>query len=309
MPDIITIGSALVDIFVHSKDFQLQNTDQGVVLCQQYGDKVEVDSFQVFGGGGGTNTAVGFQRLGFPAAVVAEMGTDSVAQLVLSELEAEKIETQWLVKEKKEQTGGSVILVGPDGGRTVMVHRGAASQLDLSDIPFADLAKARWIHLSSIGGKPDILQKIFQTVAEHERGLSWNPGKAELQLLSDGQIPAVTAHILLLNQEEWEMVASKQEWLLQQIPVIVVTKGKEGGRILTQGHEYFYQSVPVTSVDDTGAGDAFAVGFISAGLLGKDIITAARWGSLNAAQVVQKVGAKPGLLGRAELETMVAQAN
>jgi len=78
---------------------------------------------------------------------------------------------------------------------------------------------------------------------------------------------------------------------------------------LSAGHETFYQSPLVTSIDDTGAGDAFAVGFVAAHLAGKEVVEAARWGSLNAAQVVQFIGAKRGLLERAELERMLLPAN
>lgn len=304
MPEIVTIGSALVDIFIQSPDFQLQNTEQGVILCQKYGDKVEVDSFQVVGGGGGGNTAVGFTRMGFNTAVVAEMGRDSVAQLVMTELQQEGVETQLLIQERKEQTGGSVILVGPDGGRTVMVHRGAASELDVHDIPFDQLGQTRWIHLSSIGGKLDILQQLFAQVRQQQLGLSWNPGKAELRLIAEGHLPEMAAQILLLNQEEWELVSSHHDQLIRSIPLIVITQGKSGGRVIERGQEMVYEAVTTQSVDDTGAGDAFGVGFVSAHLLGKSTQEATSWGSRNAAAVVQHVGAKHGLLRRAELETM-----
>lgn len=306
MPDIITIGSALVDIFVKSSSFQLQPTDAGTVLCQLYGDKVDVEEFTAFSGGGGSNTAVGFQRMGFSTALVAELGQDSLSSIVKAELADAGVDGQWLIGERQEQTGGSVVLIGPDGGRTVLVHRGAASQLDLHDIPFEELRKTRWIHLSSIAGRQDILEKLFSLIPEHQLRVSWNPGKAELALIAQNIFPSVPVEVLLVNAEEWEVVAPVQEQLLRQIPLVVVTEGRQGGRVLTRQGVVTYASPQIQAVDDTGAGDAFAVGFVTAHILEKSPAEAARWGSLNAVAVVQQLGAKPGLLQRAELETIAA---
>lgn len=306
MSEIITIGSALVDIFVKSNSFQVQPTDNGTVLCQVYGDKVDVEQFAASSGGGGSNTAVGFKRMGFTTAVVAELGNDSLTSIVTSELETAGVETQWLIREHQEQTGGSVVLIGPDGGRTVMVHRGAASQLGINDIPFDELGNTRWVHLGSIGGHQDILERVFALIPERQIHLSWNPGKAELELLAQGVFPSVPVEILLVNEEEWGIAAPVQEKLLQQIPIVVVTQGRQGGRVLTREGAIPYTAPQVRSIDDTGAGDAFAVGFVTAHILGKSPTEAARWGSLNASAVVQQLGAKPGLLQRAELETIAA---
>jgi ribokinase len=111
MPDVISIGSALIDIFIHSDQFTIHQDQQNVLLCQDFGEKIEVESLTVHTGGGGSNTAVGFARMGFSTAIIAETGRDAFAQIVSSELEREQVDTSLLVREHKEQTGGSVILV------------------------------------------------------------------------------------------------------------------------------------------------------------------------------------------------------
>jgi len=312
MYQVISIGAALVDIFVHSPQFQTTKVDGNVMLCQLYGDKVELDSFQIHTGGGASNTAVGLARLGFTTAVLAELGKDTLAKMVTENLEQEEVSTEFLIRERQEQTGGSVILVGNDGGRTVMVHRGAASQLDVKDLPREKLVTAEWWHLSNIAGRLTVLQTLFTLARLHKIGLSWNPGKAELLLLKQGQLhPAeVPCTLLFVNKEEWAVLEPVQSQLKEVIPQIIITDGARGGEILVkQAQPLKFKAATVTSKDDTGAGDAFAAAYVAAYLHLKHPVAAAAWGVANAASVVQQVGAKTGLLTSAQLEILVKDVN
>ncbi len=303
---VITIGSALVDIFIHSKQFESQKSDKGQMLCQLYGAKVDIEGFRVYTGGGSTNTAVGFSRLGLSAAALCETGRDDFAKIVTQDLEREHVSTQLVIAEKKEQTGGSIVLVGAQGGRTVLVHRGAASMLDTFDIPPYWLSQTRWVHLSSIGGRKETLEKIFLLIRKSgEVGLSWNPGQGELALLKDNEleIESIPCKIAFFNKEEWRQVSVLHQQLLRQIPHIIVTDGKNGGDAYINGkHSWRYLALPVESVDDTGAGDAFATGYVAAHLLGKKPQAAIEWAVKNASSVVRFYGAKLGLLDRKRIE-------
>jgi ribokinase len=297
--DIITIGSALVDIFIQTDEFELRQEGEATYLCHAYGEKLEVEGFTGTTGGGGSNTAVGFARRGYATAVVTETGKDVWANFVMEDLSKEQVSTELIQVEKKEETGGAVILVGSDGGRTIMVHRGAASMLDPHDIPKPQLQQAKWIHLSSISGNLDTLQTIFDTIGKTGVGLSWNPGTSELELIAAGKInmAEVPGTIFMVNQEEWDQVASVQDQILQTFAQVVVTAGKKGGQVYRQGelaHQYTID--PVEAVEETGAGDAFIVGYVDAHLQGQTIEQACKAGKENAASVVQQVGAKAGLL-------------
>ncbi len=310
MYDVITIGSSLIDTFIHSGEFQVRSEKEGMLLCQTYGDKIEVDSFTVMTGGGGGNTAVGFARMGFRVGVISELGKDVLGSIIEQDFHAEKVATNFLIAERKEQTGGSVILIGTDGGRTVLVHRGASSLLDPQDIPDSALERTGWIHLASISGRLATLQHIFAVTRAHNKRVSWNPGKDELQLLNDGSLPlaSLVCEVLVVNRQEWAMLEHVQIPLEKAIPYLVITDGKNGGRYFTREsgwHEY--DSLEAQSVDDTGAGDSFVVGFVSALLLQKEAHEAIRWGVFSARSVVQQVGAKPGLLTRQALEQAASE--
>ncbi|MBU0576256.1 carbohydrate kinase family protein [Patescibacteria group bacterium] len=308
MLDVITIGSALVDIFIDSDKFHLKKSATGLWLCGKYDEKIEVNSFKVTSGGGGSNTAVGFARMGFNTGVVAELGIDAWALVLLNDFQQEGVDISLLIRERKEETGGSVILSALDGGRTIMVHRGAASMLDAKDIPDHVLDQARWIHLSSISGQQEALQKIFALVGRGRKQLSWNPGNNEIELLNSGKfnLAGLSVAVLFVNQKEWEGLVQVQEQLHQQCVQIVVTNGGKGGAIYQLGQiVHQYQSEPVAVVNATGAGDSFAVGYVSAILNGRDLRDQANWGKKNAASVVGQVGAKAGLLTRDQIEKAV----
>lgn len=302
MFDVISIGSALVDIFIHSAGFKSTETEHGKQLCQSYGDKIEVDKFAVYTGGGASNTAVAFARMGFNAGIICETGRDRLSYLVMQDLRDNDVDTRMVIEEKKEQTGGSVILVSEEGERTVMVHRGASSLLDPFDISSYWLTQTQWVHLSSISGREAVLHKIFSAIAGSDYvKLSWNPGKAELAMLTENKIKAedVPCQVFFVNQREWDQLSSIHQQLLKTYPQIIVTKGKHGGEVYLDGsHSFHFDANGQQAVDATGAGDSFASGYVSGQLLRKSPHDSVQIGVNNAGSVIQFFGAKAGLLTR-----------
>lgn len=305
MHDVITIGSATVDLFLKSSQFHLQPAEAGVLLCQEYGGKLDIEDFFMQSGGAGTNTAVGFRRMGFQTAAVAEIGKDLFAQVVWDDLKRENVDTQFIVAEKAEQTAFSALLISGDGGRSALTHRGAASMLEPRDVPWEALRQTRWIHLSNCGGNVELLSQIFEHLKSSLVGLSWNPGSKELQLLAEGklQVSEVQCDILIVNAEEWQVLEPVQAEVLKQIQQIVVTDGKKGGQLYLKGqYQHHFDSIQVPVVQETGAGDAFCVGFVSAHLMGQTPVVACEWGIKNSAGVIQHMGAKTGLLTRKDFD-------
>jgi len=296
--DVITIGSLLTDVFIQSDEFSLQLSGAGVLLCSQYGDKVEVDNFTLQGGGGAGNTAVGFARRGLRTAAIGEMGTDALSEQVIAELKEEGVATDLVVREKREQTGLSVVLIAPQGGRTIMVHRGAASMLGATDADWGSL-NARWFHVSSLSGQVEVIRSIQARCQDQQIGWSWNPGRRELELLKQNQLKMSDGAptLFFVNKEEWDSIADIHDHFHESIEQIIVTNGNQGGQVFCDSKcVEGYTVEQVTSVDETGAGDAFAVGYISAFLEKKELHQAIEAGKESAASVVKQVGAKTGLL-------------
>ncbi len=311
MYDVISIGSSLLDIFIKSNDLEADRDGERQILT--YGDKLELSDFHIVTGGGASNTAVSFARLGFATAVISETGRDEFASLINADFQKEGVATNLLIQEKLEKTGGSVVLVAKDSERVAMVHRGAASMLDPFDLPAFWLSQSRWLHLSSIGGRKETLAKIFKVVSSNqETKLSWNPGKKELELLLNEEfvIEQIPCEVFFVNQEEWDMIEPLHEEILLNFPQVVITKGKKGGEVHLFGKKKFeFEGEASTLVDSTGAGDAFAAAYVAATLYGHDTPTAIAWGVKNAGNVVAYFGAKLGLLRKAQILELTKHQN
>lgn len=306
MSKILTIGSTVVDVFLTSAEFEMMSPDK---MCLGVANgKMDVSGFEIRTGGGGGNAGVGFKRLGFDVKVISELGKDDLAELILKDLKKEGVEIDQVVSERLERTGGSVILVSKTGQRMILVHRGSSTMLDPQDVKLEELVTQGftpdWVHMSNLSGRRDTLAHVFHQVKQHGWQLSWNPGSADLKLLASGEcdVERVAAQVLFVNKEEWQLVAAQQEALANQVEQIVVTDGGQGGKIIVRGGqtvEYAASSAQV--IDETGAGDAFCVGYVAALLKNKEVQTAAEWGAKNAASVVSQIGAKPGLLNESSL--------
>lgn len=309
----VTIGAATLDIFMRSDKFRVvQSSDipGWIAMCEVYGGKMEVEEVAILSGGGATNCAVSLAKKDLKTAVIAEMGNDPQALLVHRDLEEAQVDTRYLVQEQTETTAVSVVLIADDGGRSIMVHRGAAAMLTKHDVPFDDI-EARWVHISSLGGSLELLKDILDWAKAKNIRVSFNPGTKEL--LHKEKLTALLpmVEILFLNRDEakelWGIDYSDDKlWLSSQpLPgsrVTVITDGARGGRASIEGKVHFFAGEKVKKVvDTTGAGDAFASAMVAGVLYGKTYEQALTWGVKNATAILSYVGAKKGLLTLAEI--------
>lgn len=304
MYDLITVGSATLDIVVKSKHFMIQELAEGVALCERYGEKVDVEQLKFVSGGGATNVAVGASRLGLKVATVCEIGKDLAATVILDDLKKENVDDRFVIRERLEETAVSILLASGEGGRSALTHRGAAYELESRDIPWHSLSSTRWIHLGTLGGRKGLLFDLFEFVEHHQLPTSWTPSLKDLQLFIEKKlsVSTISCSVLVLNASEWETARSIQDEILDEVETVIVTDGKNGGKVYQDGKELLtYDSIAIKTVEETGAGDAFCTGFISAQIMHKSVNESVDWGKKNAASVVQFLGAKEGLLTREKI--------
>ena len=311
---VITIGSATLDVFVKSRDFQLIQAPQtnNLVLCEVYGAKMDVDELRMLSGGGATNAAVSFLRKGLKTAVVAELGRDLAATAVVQDLHNREVDCRFLIQEPEENTAMSVILVSAEGGRSIITCRGASKMLDLKDIPWEYLHQTEWLYITSLGGHLDLWQKIIEFA--HQKGVkvAINPGQAELSQADKLSDLFDRVNVLLLNMEELAALLqqptdSQPKLLLkqaQQLPAEykVITHGKHGSYLIDQQTVYFCPASDRPPVETTGAGDAFGSGLVAGLVLGWPLEKSLQLAWANAREVINHVGAKQGLISLEEFE-------
>jgi sugar/nucleoside kinase (ribokinase family) len=299
MYDVISIGAATVDVFVKSEVFNVQKK----LLTLPASSKNEVDQSLFCSGGGATNSAVSFSRLGLKSACVSLIGQSHLNNFIFDDLKKDKVDSSFIIQNKKDITDFSVILVAPDGSRSILTNRGKYG-LEAKHFKWSLLKKTKWLYITSLEGNLDLFEQIIGFAKENNIKISFNPGKREL-LQKKRILPLIKlVDFLLLNREEAEMLvdlSSKHSQFWDQLhqlksPLIAVTNGREGAHILIDGKQYYSPILNTHAVDETGAGDAFGSTFVAALIHGQDPKEALFWGIKNSASVVSFLGAKTGLL-------------
>lgn len=302
MFDVVTIGAATADIFVSSDTLQ----ESRRLLSLKRSSKNEINRSLICSGGGATNAATTFSRLGLKAAVVAQVGRDPLADYVFTDLKKEKINADFVKKNSDEHTDFSVIFVASDGSRSIMTQRGD-SRLEHNDLPWTKL-KSRSLYITSLEGNLSLLEELIGFAKENNMLIAFNPGSRELKQRRQ-LIPLLKyLDFLLLNRQEAQMLTDLPHRdsnflpkLRQYSPLVAVTNGHLGARILTAEDSLFSPIANITPVDETGAGDAFGSAFFAALLHQQSLSEALSWAIKNSASVVSALGAKTGILTRSQM--------
>jgi sugar/nucleoside kinase (ribokinase family) len=152
---VLTIGGAMRDVIIKYgklKTTELTSTrgQQEYFVMLREGAKIEIDGIEYTTGGGATNAAVSFKRLGFDAFACCKVGNDLEGHAVLQQLQQDGIITDLIIKSTGHQTGTSLIIPSPSGDRTVLVYRGANITLQEDELP--TIIQYDQLYISSLGG-------------------------------------------------------------------------------------------------------------------------------------------------------------
>ena len=303
MARIASIGSALQDIFLIDRDDFGTNT-KGFFNQLELGSKVDIDKIKYSTGGGATNAATTFARNGHESIFIGCISHDSAGQAILNSLDDEGIDSSYVTFLDREQTGSSIIMIPPNGERTILTCRGASARFDALEPNDLDTIYPDWLYVTTFRGDMDMLDQFFMKARSLKTKIMFNPGNLELKhprkligLLSD-------VEVLLVNKKEAQQIVEGHlltelvSKLASYVPKVIITDGNQGG-IATDGNEVYrfgiYEDVKVK--DATGAGDAFGSGFLAAYTRGKSFKESLIYASANSTSVIQYVGSKDGILG------------
>lgn len=327
MSDVVTIGSATMDVFVECDDAAIvavKKTDRRAeFMSYPYGSKVEISKFDTQVGGGGVNTATNFANLGLSTSAIFKVGDDIYSQGLFRFFEDKNINLKSVIQDKKDHTGFSIILTSFEGDRTVLAHRGANAHIKKSEIDFELIKNAKLLYIAPLNGDSNkVLDDIVKYAKEHDTRVCFNAGTTGIKKGFDYLKKILSlADIVVLNKEEASMATginirpdTSEEKFSKEIvhpdlkkmfkklkvsdyQIIVITDGGHGAYAY-DGEKYYYCPCFDGPVESTlGAGDAFASTFCaSLGKFGLDVEHALKAGSINSTGVVSKFGATQGLL-------------
>ncbi len=306
MYDVITVGSATLDVFAKTRFSELikiiDPKGETDLLAFPSGSKILIDELEFTTGGGGTNTAVALSRLGHKVAFLGKLGTGTNSDFIQKDLKKEKIEL--LCAYGKGLSGYSVILDTLEHDRTILTYKGINDELSYKELPHKKL-KAKWFYFSAMMNESfHTLERLAEFAQQNKIKVAFNPSIYLAEKGSNHLRNVLSrTELLVLNKEEACLLVGREpmEGLLFKLrslgpKTVVITDGKH--ELFLIQNDYIYSAKPsdVKIVDTTGAGDAFASSFLSGMIRKNNIEFAIRLGVANAQSVVAHYGAKNILL-------------
>lgn len=273
----------------------------------------------IAGGGAGGNTAAWLADAGLPVTMCGVVGADAVATTRIEELSAAGVACA--IRRSPEMPTGSIVILSGPADRAMITDRGANALLTVADVDaaFAGSADAVHLHLSGYSlldaGSADAARHALE--AAHARSLTVSVDAASAVPLREvGGSAFVSwvrrADVLFANGDEARVLlgeadsprlhatdlaatlATRLEGRADVGGTVVVKLGPAGAVAATsRGAVVEARALPVDAVDATGAGDAFAAGFLAAWLGGAGLAEALAAGAAFGARAVTTMGARP----------------
>ena len=300
----LSLGPARMDAFVKLPDNSVAekcNIDRKRCVIEiGFGEKISVSGVDFSIGGNAGNNAVGLARLGLNTALIGAMGNGWMDQKAAEILKSEKVDMKY-VQMNRDQNGFGVVINYQEEPTILSYYPDA-----LCCFPQDPELVADWIYLTSMGqGYQDFYKQAVDWAASHNTKISFNPGTRQIKdgLNGIGQALSKT-YLLFVNREEGnDLLGTDLECgpLAQKLAqlgpkIVVVTNGQEGAYCFDGQKDYFAPIIEALVIERTGAGDAFASGFMGAIIHNKPVEEALIWGSKNSASVLGFVGPQKGLL-------------
>ncbi len=304
MLDIITLGSATMDVFVKTDAKTLKiktQKDNQQYLALPYGSKILINDISHHSGGGGTNSAVAFSKFGLKTGFIGSIGEDHNGDKILQELKDHKIKFLGKIHDK---TGYSVILdAGKD--RTILTYKGCNNKIPLEK----RIPKAKYYYITSMTGKAFTFSKQLAEYAQKIKAkLFFNPSSYLTEKGLNYIKPILrNTYCLILNSDEAKSLTGNDnvlenlEILSKQIVldgIVVITQGSKGAYAYQSRISYQIKSKKIEVKETTGAGDAFGSSFVFGLIKNKIIPNCLKMGAINSEHTIQHLGAKEGLLGK-----------
>lgn len=313
--DVLTIGNAIVDVFsrVEENFLARHNVTKGMMRLVSETESAELfddmgPSTQI-SGGSGANTAVGVASFGGKVAFIGKVKADALGRVFTHDTRTAGVHFETPHATSGPATASSLILITPDGERTMNTFLGACVHLSPGDIDEAVVSQAKVTYLEGYLWDPPLAKEAFKKAARIARAA----GRLVSITLSDSF--CVDRHrdsfldlirndidIVFANEKEITSLYQVEHFdeAMQRVRkdcAIAALTRSEAGCVIVKGDEvHVVEAHPVEKVvDATGAGDLFASGFLYGFTRDLPLVQCARLGALGAAEVISHVGARPEL--------------
>jgi sugar/nucleoside kinase (ribokinase family) len=322
--DVLAIGNALVDVIatappsfladnaIPKGSMRLIGADDAERLYGLMGaDTREVS------GGSAANTVAGIAAMGGKPAFVGRVADDQLGEIFAHDIRAAGVGFTTAPMADGPPTGRCLIVVTPDGDRTMSTYLGACQELSVADIDEAAVEAAAVLYLEGYLWDPaqprEAMRKAIQVARNAGRKVAFTLSDVFcVEGHRDDFKSLLAGHVDIMFGNENEVRALYQTHNLDEAmaelgrhaTVAVVTRSEHGAVVLADGARHVVPCHPATQVlDTTGAGDLFAAGFLSGFVAGRALPDCARQGTIAAAEIIAHYGARP----ERDLRALVAE--
>lgn len=290
---VVALGDVMVDIVATATAPLARGSDAAATVRSH-------------GGGSAANLAAWLAAVGRPALLVARVGADDAGRAQVAELTAHGVDVR-AAFDPERPTGACVVIVEPDGERTFLPDRGANAALSADDLPADAFRAGDTLSVSGyalLAGGPGAAAARAAMRRAHDTGMAVvvDPASsAPLRAVGPAAFLAlvVGAALLLPNAEEALALTGEAEperaarVLAARTGAEVVVTCGAGGAWWSDGARAVHAAGKRVRGDSTGAGDAFAAGWLHARLAGAEVEEALRAANALGARAAARPGARP----------------
>jgi sugar/nucleoside kinase (ribokinase family) len=285
------------------------------------GRLVLVDEMSLHTGGCAINAATALARLGLPVEVIGKIGSDSFGDFVLNALTERSIGTRGIKRDKEVGTSATMVMVAPDGERRFVHYIGANAHLTLEDIDLSMVEAGSILHIAGSLVMPGIDGQPTAKLLRHARAAGvttfldtvWDDTGRWMDILAsclphiDYFVPSLPEGQALTGLDDPAEVA--RALLACGVRTVGLKMGVDGCLVMSgEGQVIRLQAFQVDVVDATGAGDAFAAGFIAGVWQGWELEKTARFANAVGALCVTGLGASGGVRSLSETLSFMENA-
>ncbi|TDT72576.1 fructokinase [Hypnocyclicus thermotrophus] len=265
MDKIVCVGELVID-------FICTDIDMGLVNGENFIKKA---------GGAPANVCAAISKLGGNASFVGKVGKDSFGIFLKETLENQKVCTDMLILDTKENTTLAFVSIANNGERDFIFNRGADEKLKYEELNIEKIKEAKIIHLGSatalLGGElKETYKKVLELAKNENKIITFDPnyridlwkGKVE-EFIKESKKYIKESDIVKVSDEEILLITGKENVKegvkeLHKIgaQVVLVTLGKEGTLLSIDDKQEIINSIKIEPIDTTGAGDAFIGGVL-----------------------------------------------
>ncbi|MFD1911576.1 adenosine kinase [Halodurantibacterium flavum] len=311
---LVGIGNAMVDVLARADDaflaeagvqkgiMQLIDMERAVDLYSRIGPAREIS------GGSAANSIAGFAQLGGRTAYVGKVKDDQLGAIFAHDLRAQgaDYDTPLAPADAMQETGRCLVIVTPDGERSMNTYLGVTEFLSSSDIFESQMADAEWIYLEGYRFDGPESHAAFEKAILACKGAG---GRVSLTLSDPFCVDRHRAAFRRMIRDDVDLLFANRAEILSLYEVedfdtaltmaaadtamVACTESEKGAHVLAGGERWHVPAIPTRIVDATGAGDLFAGAFLWGLANGHDLPACGRMGCIAASEVISHLGARP----------------